>query len=154
MTDYILEVQCVGIENGGKFPLEHTGRGADRSPEFLLRNLSPQARTLAVTLEDQTHPIRNFTHWLIWNLPAGDRIGGAIPAGATPPGLEGTRQGVAYGFRRYAGPKPPRGKTRTYRFTVYALDCRLELRVPTKRAFLKQAEGHILQQGRVIAECE
>ncbi len=154
MTNNHLEVECIGIENGGKFPLEHTGRGADFSPEFLLRGLSPQAQTLAITLEDQSHPIKNFTHWLIWNLPAGDRVPGGIPAGANPPGLEGARQGVAYGFRRYAGPKPPRGKTHTYRFTVYALDCRLELCVPTKRAFLKQAEGHILQQGSVTADFE
>ncbi len=154
MTNSLLEVECVGIQNGGKFPLEHTGRGADRSPEFLLRNLSPEARTLAVTLEDQSHPIRNFTHWLIWNIPAADRIRGGIPAGANPPGLEVARQGIAYGFRRYAGPKPPRGKTHTYRFTVYALDCRLELGIPTKRAFLKQTEGHVLQRGSVTAEFE
>jgi len=152
MTNNLLEVECAGIENGGKFPLDNTGRGADRSPEFLLHNLSPQARTLAITLEDQSHPIRNFTHWLIWNLPAGDRISGGIPAGADVPGFDGARQGVAYGFHRYAGPKPPRGKTHTYRFTVYALDCCLELRVPTKRAFLKKAEGHILQTGSVTAD--
>jgi len=150
----LLEIECAGIENGGKFPLENTGRGADRSPEFLLRNLSPQARTLAVTLEDLSHPIRNFTHWLIWNLPAGDRISGGIPAGADVSGFNDARQGIAYGFHRYAGPKPPRGQTHTYRFTVYALDCRLELRVPTKRAFLKQAEGHILQRGSVTADFE
>ncbi len=154
MTPDLLEVQCVGRANGGKFPVELPGRGADCSPEFILRNLSPEARTLAVTLEDQTHPIQKFTHWLIWNIPAGDRISGGIPAGADVPGMDGARQGVAYGFHRYAGPKPPKGKTHTYRFTVYALDCRLELRVPTKRAFLKKAEGHILQSGGVIAGFE
>jgi len=154
MTNEPLHVACAGIENGGKFPVENTGRGADRSPEFLIQNLSPEARTLAITLEDQTHPIQNFTHWLIWNIPAADRVGGGIPAGADVPGLGGARQGVAYGFRRYAGPKPPKGKTHTYRFTVYALDCRLDLRVPTKRAFLKKAEPHILQRGSVTAEFE
>jgi len=152
MTNGPLEVECAGIENGGKFPVEYTGRGADRSPEFILRNLSPKARTLAITLEDQSHPIKNFTHWLIWNIPAGGRVGGGIPAGADVPGLGGARQGVAYGLCRYAGPKPPKGKTHTYRFTVYALDCRLDLRVPTKRAFLKKAGAHILQKGSVAAD--
>ena len=48
----ILEFTCTGIENGGKFPIEHTGRGRDVSPEFMFSNLSPQAKTLAITLED------------------------------------------------------------------------------------------------------
>lgn len=30
-------------------------------------------------------------------------------------------QGLAYGWYRYAGPKPPKGKKHLYRFTLYAL---------------------------------
>ena len=32
----ILKFECLGIENGGVFPPEHTGRGEDSSPEFIL----------------------------------------------------------------------------------------------------------------------
>lgn len=74
MTNGLLEAGCIGIEDGGRFPAECTGRGAGRSPEFLLRNLSPRARTLAITPEDLSHPIRNFTHWPVWNLPAAGRV--------------------------------------------------------------------------------
>ena len=69
-----LEFICTGIENGGIFPTENTGRGQDKSPEFILMNLSPQAKTLAIILEDVSHPIKNFTHWLIWNIPAANRV--------------------------------------------------------------------------------
>lgn len=147
MEEKMLKIHCSGIENG-KFLIGHTGRGADRSPELVLENLSPEAVTLAVTLEDMSHPIKNFTHWVIWNLPAADRIPGAIPAGKTVPG--GGVQGVAYGLHRYAGPKPPRRTQHTYRFTVYALDCTLDLSPASrKKVFLRAAEGHILQRGSI-----
>ena len=152
MEEKMLKIHCSGIENG-KFLIGHTGRGADRSPELVLENLSPEAVTLAVTLEDMSHPIKNFTHWVIWNLPAADRIPGAIPAGKTVPG--GGVQGIAYGLHRYAGPKPPKGRTHTYCLTVYTLDCALDLPSGArKKAFLRAAEGHILQSGSSPGEFE
>lgn len=155
MEHPILEFVCTGIEDSGVFPPENAGRGLDVSPEFILRNLSANAQTIAITLEDLTHPIQNFTHWVIWNIPAAGRVKASIPAGANVPGMNGARQGIGYGFHRYAGPKPPRGKTHTYRFTVYALDCKIELSAhATKRAFLKRAEGHILQKGSITSRFE
>ena len=149
-----LEICCPGIEDG-KFLLDHTGRGRDLSPELLLENLSPEAVTLAVTLEDLSHPIKGFTHWLVWNLPVSDRIPGNIPAGKALPELGGAAQGVAYGLHRYAGPKPPKGRTHTYRFTVYALNCALDLSPASrKKTFLRAAEGHILQRGSISGAFE
>lgn len=145
-------IRCPGIENG-RFHTGHTGRGEDLSPELIVENLSPKAKTLAVTLEDMSHPIKGFTHWLLWNLPASDKIPAGIPAGRTV--LNGAVQGVAYGFHRYAGPKPPRHTRHTYRFTVYALDCVLELSPRSrKKAFLRKAQGHILQSGSILGEFE
>lgn len=153
MEDQTLHIRCPGIENG-KFLLDHTGRGIDVSPELILEGLSPEARTLAVTLEDMSHPIKGFTHWVIWNLPASDKIPGAIPAGKLVPGLEAV-QGLAYGLHRYAGPKPPKGKTHTYRFTVYALDCTLDLNSGArKKTFLQAAAGYILQSGSISGDFE
>jgi len=37
MQDGKLEFECVGLTNNGKFPLQHTGRGEDKSPEFNLK---------------------------------------------------------------------------------------------------------------------
>ena len=108
--------------NSDEFPIEYTGRGEDLSPEIVIGNLSTNAETLAVTLEDISHPIKNFTHWIIWNIPAASKIERAIPKGKYVSDM-GAAQGVAYGMHRYAGPKPPHGKTHKYRITVYALDC-------------------------------
>ena len=155
MNDTILEFTCIGIENNGKFPLENTGRGQDISPEFLIKNLPSKAKTLAITLEDLSHPVRDFTHWLIWNIPAANQVKSGISAGSHLSELGGACQGIGYGFHRYAGPKPPKGKTHTYRFTVYALDCELKLSVHSlKRVFLKKANGHIIQKGNMTAKFE
>ena len=155
MESYHLDFDCVGIDDGGIIPIENTGRGQDRSPEFLIWNLSPNAATLAITLEDLTHPIRDFTHWIIWNIPASNQIKGGIPAGKNVPGMRGARQGLAYGLHRYAGPKPPRGRTHIYRFTVYVLDSAITLSPrATKKAFLKKAERHIIQAGSITGEYE
>ncbi|WP_297871387.1 YbhB/YbcL family Raf kinase inhibitor-like protein [uncultured Oscillibacter sp.] len=141
---------CPGLEDGGTFPPDHTGRGRDLSPEIRLENLSPSAKTLAVTLEDLSHPIKAFTHWVLWNYPAGPVIPGGLPRGKR---LEnGAVQGTAYGLHRYAGPKPPPFARHRYRLTVYALDCLLNLPPSArKRQFLQAAEGHILQAGSLTA---
>ncbi len=155
MENNKLEFVCTGIENGGKFPIENTGRGQDISPEFVIQNLSPQAKTVAITLEDVSHPVKNFTHWIIWNIPAANQIKGAIPSGNYVSELSGACQGIGYGFHRYAGPKPPKGKTHTYRFTLYAMDCDIQLSVHSlKKSFLKKANGHILQRGSITAKFE
>ena len=133
--------------NSDEFPIEYTGRGEDLSPEIVIGNLSTNAETLAVTLEDISHPIKNFTHWIIWNIPAASKIERAIPKGKYVSDM-GAAQGVAYGMHRYAGPKPPHGKTHKYRITVYALDCSIDLSaIKRKKHFLKKAENHILQKG-------
>ena len=146
---------CPQLTRGGKFPIEHTGRGQNISPAFDLANLSPQAQTLAITLEDLTHPIEGFTHWVIWNIPAAAHIDAAIPAGKAVPALGQAVQGIGYGLHRYAGPKPPQGKTHQYRFTLYALDCALALGAHAgKRQFLRRAQQHIVQMGSLLGEFE
>lgn len=147
-----LTFTCTQLKNGGTFPTELTGRGQDISPEFIIKNLSPRAVTLIITLEDLSHPIKRFTHWIIWNLPAAQKITKAIPAGRTVPSLGGAQQGIAYGFHRYAGPKPPGGKTHKYCFTIYVLDCKLHLNsFAAKRKVLRRAKGHVIQQGEFCA---
>lgn len=155
MNHTVLEFECIGMEDGGKFPIEYTGRGQDISPEFVIKNVSPQAKTLAITLEDISHPIPNFTHWLIWNIPAVSMIKGNIPAGKSVQALGNACQGIGYGFHRYAGPKPPKGERHTYRFTVYSLDCELNMGINSmKRSFLKRAGEHIIQKGSIVGYFE
>lgn len=155
MNSTILEFECIGMSDRNKFPIEYTGRGQDISPEFVIKNLSPNAKTLAIILEDLSHPIKNFTHWIIWNISATDKIEKEIPIGKTVPALGNAHQGIGYGLHRYAGPKPPKGKKHIYRFTIYSLDCEMNISANSmKRNFLKKSEKHILQKGSIIGEFE
>ncbi|MCI9423864.1 MAG: YbhB/YbcL family Raf kinase inhibitor-like protein [Dorea sp.] len=148
--------ECSNMKNGEKFPVEHTGRGRDISPEFIIKNLSSYAKTLAIILEDIKHPVfKDFTHWLIFNIPAREKIDGDIPGGKILSCLGNARQGIGYGLYKYAGPKPPKGRQHLYRFTMYALDSEIDLTgLPTKKRFMKMAKGHIIQQGSIVGKYE
>ncbi|MBD3425094.1 MAG: YbhB/YbcL family Raf kinase inhibitor-like protein, partial [Candidatus Latescibacteria bacterium] len=62
--------------------------------------------------------------------------------------LEGAVQGRGYGKHRYKGPKPPFKLIHRYIFTVYVLDCRIDLSCRSKKAdLLERIEGHIIQKG-------
>lgn len=65
MNKNSLEFECTGIKDEGKFPVENTGRGKDISPEFMIKDLAPNAKSFIITLEDLSHPIKRFTHWFI-----------------------------------------------------------------------------------------
>ncbi len=67
----------------------------------------------------------------------------------------GMVQGLGYSLHRYAGPKPPRGKSHKYSFTVYALDCFIEAKPSsTKAKVLAKADGHMLQKVKIYAYFE
>ena len=156
ITTETMRIHCDGLADNGAFPLKYTGRGLDASPAFRIFDFPSNTQTFAITLEDRNHPIfKDFTHWLIWNIPAGDSIPGAIPPGKRVKTLNHTVQGLAYGIHKYAGPKPPKGARHQYRFTVYALDCELSLTpCATKRIFLRKAKPHILQKAALSGTFE
>ena len=148
-----LQFECTGLKDGGKFPLEYTDRGEDKSPEFIISNLSPKVKTIEITLDDLS--IGNFNHWVIWNIPANAKVPGGIPAGKTVSSLGNAVQRVGYGRHVYAGPKPPKGTNYTYKFDLYALDGEIDLKSSAdKKDFLKAASGHIIQHGSITGTFE
>ncbi len=151
-----LNFECVGLVNGDRFPVEYTGRGEDKSPKFILHNLSQEAKTIAIIMDDIKHHIfGTYNHWVIWNIPAQEIIPEAIPHGKTIPSLGDACQGIGYGRHKYAGPKPPKGKQHVYKFTIYVLDSSISLKNRAKKRHLLQAmEGHILQQGEITGVFE
>lgn len=96
----------------------------------------------------------NFTHWFIWNIPAANKVSGAIPGGKYISGFGNAKQGIGYGWHKYAGPKPSKGKSHIYRFTVYTLDCEIDLILALKSIFIKKARKHFLQKGGITCKFE
>ena len=139
-----LEFETV-FKDGDIIPIEYTGYGKNVSPKFKIKNLSIKAKSLVVILEDLSHPIKNFTHWIAWNIKAES----IIPENVWI--MENVKQGIAYGFHKYAGAKPPRFQKHNYRFTIFSLDDTLNLSSNImKKKLLKSIEGHILQKGTII----
>lgn len=99
-----LDIRCPSFSENGEIPKKHTGFGEDISPEFSIRGLLDEVKTLAVIMDDLDVPFtKEYNHWIIWNINSETVIAENIPYGAECP--NGARQGLAYGKNRYRGPK-------------------------------------------------
>lgn len=145
-----IEITTV-FNHGEKIPEKYTCDGADVSPPLKIQNVPAQAKTIAIIVEDPDAPLGTFTHWIIWNIPAQEKV--YIPQGVPQEGrvtdpIEAV-QGIN-DFRKigYNGPCPPPGKTHRYYIRVYALDTELNLKPGANRAELEKAiKGHVLAEG-------
>ena len=138
------------------FPSDHTASGQNLSPRITLRDISPDAASVAVTV---TNPfIRtccSFTPWLIWNLPPLAVIPPGIPKkGVTTEPVPSGQGTNGYGTIGYTGPDPHPGETHRYQFRVYVLDEMLPVPPGAGRQDLVNAmRGHVIQYGETVAIC-
>ena len=147
-----LIVKSPAFEQNGFIPKKFTGRGEDISPKLCLEKLAPEAKSIAIVMNDLDHPIRDYNHWIIWNIPVQETIPENIPHGEKVQSLGGAVQGIGYGKHQYRGPKPPffMKKPHRYQFHVYVLDCMLTLESNARKAALmKCIEGHMIQYGSI-----
>jgi Raf kinase inhibitor-like YbhB/YbcL family protein len=132
--------------NGGAIPRQYTCDGGDRSP--LLRWSGPPAgtRSFALVVHDPDAPSGDFTHWLLWNIPAGAR---EIHEGDTRVGVPGTND---FGKPGYNGPCPPPGRAHRYIFLLYALSRpTFPLHRGARRAEVEAGiKGHVVGRALVI----
>jgi Raf kinase inhibitor-like YbhB/YbcL family protein len=133
------------------FPEVHTCDGADTSPRISIGGISTPY--LAIILDDPDAPGGTYTHWLIWNIHAGDTIPENVSKTATPGELPGAIQGTHSGQRiGYKGPCPPSGKPHHYHLKVYGLDGPLDLKSGASKKDLERAlEGKVRQFGEAVA---
>ena len=149
-------VSSRSFESSGRIPLKHTGFGEDVSPELTVRDTPEGTVSLAVILDDLDVPgIKEFTHWIAWNIPKTDTIPEGLPKGAQIHAPITACQGMAWGRNCYRGPKQPffiRNEHR-YVFRVYALDCLPELPgSANKKMLLEAMKGHILAEARLVGK--
>ena len=135
-----LIIECDGFTNGETFPVDYTRRGKEKTPEFILKNLSAKGKTIAIIFDDIDQPMN---HWLIWNIPAMEIIPGNLPEDKILKNLGNAKQKT-----RYRGPNPPKNVRHKYQFYFYVLDCSLTVKSnPTKKQLEEAMEGHIVQYG-------
>jgi Raf kinase inhibitor-like YbhB/YbcL family protein len=140
--------------DGEAIPAKYTCDGDDLVPPLEWKGVPPQARSLALIVDDPdapdpAAPKMTWVHWVVYNIPpaaAGIAEGGGgakLPAGSK----EGTNDWKRTAF---GGPCPPIGRHR-YFHKLYALDVELEdLNAPTKAVLETAMKGHVLASAQLV----
>ena len=151
-----MKVSSAAFANNGVIPIKYTGFGEDVSPELTITDVPEDTVSLAIILDDLDVPFcKIFTHWIIWNIPVTEVILEGLPHGAVIREPFYACQGAAWGKHRYRGPKQPVfiRKEHRYAFTVYALDCQLDISEKSRRKNLLGAMGgHILAEASLLGK--
>ncbi len=146
-----LSLSSTAFKEGGEIPVKYTCDGQDISPPLVWDETPQNTQSLALIVDDPDAPGGVFTHWVLYNLPAGiHELEEGPPSGER---LEnGAIQGKNdFGSIGYGGPCPPHGPAHQYRFTIYTLDKSLDLKPgASKKQLLDAIRGHILAQGQLI----
>jgi len=140
-----MKITSTAFAEGKSIPDKYSKSGGNRIPPLHIQSVPPQARSLALIMDDPDAPNGTFTHWLIFNIEPeiGDIEENTVPSGAV--------QGINdYGKASYGGPKPPSG-THRYFFKLYALDTTLELPEGFARPELeRQIKKHTIESATLM----
>ncbi len=130
------------FEQEGKIPEIYTCDGKDINPELHISEIPGSAKSLALIVDDPDAPSGTFVHWVMFNIPPGEKI-----AENSAPGKQGSNN---FGKTAYGGPCPPSG-THRYYFKLYALDTELDLAEgSSKQELLDAMEGHIVEEAELM----
>ncbi len=150
-----LTVLCAALAAGSPIPPVYTGAGQDRSPPLQWSGSPEGTASFAVICHDPDAPGVDWSHWVLFNLPADAR---SLPEGVPPgpAGPAGSVQGINdFGRPGYGGPLPPPGRPHRYFFRVYALDRVLDLGPQARQRDVERAmKGHVLAEGHWMGTFE
>ncbi len=146
-----INVGSNSFARGQMMPGNFTCDGENKSPSLSWDDSLSGIISYAVIMEDTDAPVGSWVHWIVFNIPAGQK-GLAEGAGNT----EGLSSGIKHGLNDwgrpgYGGPCPPGKSEHRYYFRVYALDRMLELEKPEKSDIEKAMQGHIIGKGEIMA---
>ena len=141
-----MTLSSTAFANGQAIPKRYTCDGENVSPPLTWSGAPAAAKSFVLIVDDPDAPRGTFTHWILFNLPAGTR---ALPQGATA-FPAGSGQGVNdFGKAGYGGPCPPSGRHR-YVHQLYALNTRLSLDKPTRKQIDAALQGHVLVRATLM----
>jgi Raf kinase inhibitor-like YbhB/YbcL family protein len=144
-----MKLESPVFRNDGDIPSKYTCDGDDVSPPIEWSDVPAAARSLALICDDPDAPKKDFSHWVLFNIPP---RAGALPerVAAKQDLPDGSRQGKNdFGKIGYGGPCPPSG-THRYRFTLYAVDRQLSVPASSSREDVEAAlKGHVLETARL-----
>lgn len=137
-----MKLTSPAFEHNQLMPRKFTCDGEDISPALEIRDVPPQAQSLALIVDDPDAPMGTWVHWVAYDIPVVSRI-----EENSIPGKQGNNN---FGRKDYGGPCPPSG-THRYFFKLYALDKKLEAGEGLDKQGLEKAmQGHILGNAELM----
>lgn len=110
-----MEIKSV-FSDGQRIPSKYTCDGIDVNPPLEFIDISKNAKSLVLIVEDPDSPSKVFAHWILWNISPDTK---SIKENSVP---KGAREGMNdFGNVGYGGPCPHSGKHR-YQFKLFALN--------------------------------
>jgi Raf kinase inhibitor-like YbhB/YbcL family protein len=126
---------------------QYTCDGAGQSPPIFWSGMPTSTKSVALVVDDAAAPITPRVYWIVFNIsPAtSDLQAGTLPTGARQARNSTGRVG-------YDPPCPPTGGSHQYRFTIYALNSKLNQPNGTamKAAWTAIAQ-RVIARGRLTA---
>ena len=146
-TKDMIKVTSSSFVDNSFISSKYTCKGENINPPILISDVSEDAKSLVLIVDDPDAPGGTFIHWILWNInPKTTEIKeNSIPDGAS----SGKND---FGIVKYQGPCPPSG-THRYFFTIYALDATLNISHPANRMEINKAmKNHVIGQGQLMAK--
>ena len=144
-----MQIKSEAFEDGGMIPVKFTCEGPNVSPPLEFIDVSVEAKSLILIIEDPDAEARPWVHWLVFNIPPDVKRfeENSIASGA--------RQGLCNGNTLgYEGPCPPENE-HTYLFKLYAIDKMLETNpTPDRKKVLEQIHGHVIDEAALEGRYE
>jgi Raf kinase inhibitor-like YbhB/YbcL family protein len=137
-----MKIASPDFKHNELIPKQFTCEGEDASPCLVMERIPPQAKSLALIVDDPDAPMGTWVHWVVYDMPLVSRI-----EQNSIPGKQGTND---FGRRNYGGPCPPSG-THRYVFKIYALDAMLDLKEGLSKKELEHSmQGHVLEKAELV----
>jgi Raf kinase inhibitor-like YbhB/YbcL family protein len=141
----MLTISSPDFKKNEFIPAKFTREGQNISPALDWTDIPPDMASIAIIMDDPDAPSGLFTHWIIFNIPAGNKgLSQAIP---NKPVLEDNiMQGRnSAGTIGYYGPSPPPGMPHRYQFHLYALNTIINTKAgASRKEVLDAMQGHII----------
>ena len=142
-----MKITTPAFNDGDSIPVEFTCDGDDAPPLLAASDLPEGSRSLALVMDDPDAPNGTFTHWLVYDIPAGD---GPMEVG------HGKTLQNGFGRQGYGGPCPPRGHgPHRYYFTLHAVDVpSLRVKGDARQDLEDALRQHTLATARLMGRYE
>ncbi|KKR70623.1 MAG: YbhB and YbcL [Candidatus Nomurabacteria bacterium GW2011_GWB1_40_7] len=139
-----MRLESPEFENGGNIPSRFTCDGEGTNPELIFSDISKEAKSLVLLMDDPDAPMGIWDHWIVFNMPPDTK---GISENSIPNGVVGKN---TRGDNKYGPPCPPDREHR-YFFKLYALNTKLGLdENATKQDVLNAMQEHILTEAELM----